>query len=281
MLHSDNDSSSNPISNLSKLALEEGKGQSEDEQLTKRNLYGGAMAISIPSKWRDVSDVRQVPDHQEVYQDCTFVTNNHEQEVVQDGYAGTGGCLVIEILERQDEVNDEEAPHFFFHDLADANQKEENGVGTDSTRNDGATATSSSPSIEYSNIWTVGTEGNGGKGEEGKDKQENGENKNLMPKLSSRVKACSCVGFQSISPLRNQAEVEVGKASEIRVELCVVRLEAVQTDLLISLSMPIFSGETNMGGLSNRKKKKRGQGHSELFKLILADFEVADWSLFA
>ena len=60
------------------------------------------MTISIPLKWCDVSDVQQVPEHQKIYKDFTFATNNHEQEVVQDGYAGTGGCLIIEILERQD-----------------------------------------------------------------------------------------------------------------------------------------------------------------------------------
>ena len=34
------------------------------------DLFGGAITTSIPSSWRDVSQVRQVPDKQEVYQDC-------------------------------------------------------------------------------------------------------------------------------------------------------------------------------------------------------------------
>ena len=34
-------------------------------RLTKRPLFGGAIDIDVPCAWRDVSEVRQVPDHQE------------------------------------------------------------------------------------------------------------------------------------------------------------------------------------------------------------------------
>ncbi len=265
------------------------------------------MVISIPSKWRDVSDVRQVPDHQEVYQDCTFAsTRGQEQEQEQkqeqkqeqeEEVEGTGGCLIIEILERQDDITDEEAPSFFFHDMADANSnqkdehedyRENSNIRTSNAAN-AATATSSSPkspSIEYSNIWTVGIEGKGksdkGGGENQEHSNEENENKNdnLMPNLSTRVKACSCVGIQTVGPMRNQAEIEQGKSSVIKVEMCVVRLEVVQTDLLISLSMPMPMSMPMFSAL-DRKKKKRSQGHSNLFKSILKSFEVVDWSLFA
>lgn len=34
---------------------------------TERSLYGGAMTAAVPKTFDDVSDFRQVPDHQEVF----------------------------------------------------------------------------------------------------------------------------------------------------------------------------------------------------------------------
>lgn len=69
---------------------------------TERSLFGGAISCQIQSSWRDVSDIRQVPDHQEVWQDLD------------------GAVLVVEILQRQ-EVDDPHAATFFFNDLAESN----------------------------------------------------------------------------------------------------------------------------------------------------------------
>ncbi len=69
---------------------------------TERPLFGGALSCDIPTDWRDVSDIRQVPDHQEVWQEMD------------------GSVLVVEILQRQD-VDDPNAALFFFMDLAESN----------------------------------------------------------------------------------------------------------------------------------------------------------------
>ena len=69
-----------------------------------RPLFGGAISCEIPSTWRDVSDIRQVPDHQECWQE------------VDD----SGALLVVEILERQN-VSDANAAAYFFRDLAESN----------------------------------------------------------------------------------------------------------------------------------------------------------------
>ena len=239
-------------------------GLTLESKLVKRGLYGGAMTISIPAEWRDVSDVRQVPDHQEVYQDCTFANNseggnkssNNNASTTNHSLQGTGGCLVVEILERQDDVSDDDATSFFFNDLANANESE--------------TADSSNRSLAYTNIWTVGkAEVASSSSDEKYDNEEN-----LIPNLSARVKACSCIGNQTIGTLRNKDELEEGKASEVIVEMCVIRLEAVQTDLLISLSMPIFSKKVGKKDEGSRKE------HSALYLSILKSFEVLDWSLF-
>ena len=72
-----------------------------------RPLYGGAITCDIKSDWRDVSDIRQVPDHQECYQELE------------------GAVLVVEILERQ-QISDADAAAYFFNDLAESNGSTEN-----------------------------------------------------------------------------------------------------------------------------------------------------------
>jgi hypothetical protein len=74
---------------------------------TQRQLFGGTITCDIPSEWRDVSDIRQVPDHQECFQEID------------------GAALVIEILDQQ-EVPDADAASFFFDDLAESNGSSEN-----------------------------------------------------------------------------------------------------------------------------------------------------------
>jgi Ran-interacting Mog1 protein len=66
-------------------------------------LFGGSATCSLPLSWKDLSTYHEVPDNQE----CFFDDDNQ--------------CLlVIEILERQ-AISDDEAPLFFFNDLAEAN----------------------------------------------------------------------------------------------------------------------------------------------------------------
>lgn len=67
-------------------------------------LFGGAMACEVPAAMTDVSDVRQVPDNQEVYNDID-----------------TGATIIVELLSRHAAVSDEAAAEFFFRDLATAN----------------------------------------------------------------------------------------------------------------------------------------------------------------
>ncbi|GAX14929.1 hypothetical protein FisN_12Lh369 [Fistulifera solaris] len=68
-----------------------------------RQLFGGSIECKVPEGWRDVSDIRQVPDHQECWQD------------------DQGNLLVIEILDYQTDVTDDQAARYFFQDLAESN----------------------------------------------------------------------------------------------------------------------------------------------------------------
>ena len=69
-----------------------------------KELYGGAMSVAVPKRFRDVSDFRPVPDSQEVFT-CL----------------DTSETLIVEILQYQNDVSDEKAAKFFFEELAEQN----------------------------------------------------------------------------------------------------------------------------------------------------------------
>lgn len=75
----------------------------------QRQLFGGAIETLLQSQFVDVSKVRQVPDHQEVFID-------------QDSECS----LIIELLEFESSLpNDTSAIHHYFNDLAEANESTE------------------------------------------------------------------------------------------------------------------------------------------------------------
>ncbi|KAH9826379.1 Ran-interacting Mog1 protein [Teratosphaeria destructans] len=63
-------------------------------------LFGGAIAAKLPSTFADVSDIRQVPDHQEVWLD-------------KDGFTS----VIVEILERVGKSDDIEALKYHLEDI--------------------------------------------------------------------------------------------------------------------------------------------------------------------
>ena len=67
-------------------------------------LFGGAILVTLPSRMEDVSGVRQVPDHQEVFVD-------KETDI----------SFIIEILDYEESISDAEAAVFHFNDLAQCN----------------------------------------------------------------------------------------------------------------------------------------------------------------
>ncbi|KAH0544002.1 hypothetical protein FGG08_001769 [Glutinoglossum americanum] len=58
----------------------------------KVDLFGGAITVDLPDGYADVSDIRQVPDHQEVYLD-------------KDGFAS----IIFDLTEQPDSVTTDEA----------------------------------------------------------------------------------------------------------------------------------------------------------------------------
>jgi len=69
------------------------------------DLYGGAIVCELPESFSDVSELRQIPDHQMVF--CDSVSDR---------------SVIVEILERKSEISDEQAVTWFLQDLATANE---------------------------------------------------------------------------------------------------------------------------------------------------------------
>ena len=197
-------------------------------------LFGGAITCSIPIHWRDVSTVRQVPDNQEVYQDCT---------------EETGAVLVVEILQHQADVKNEDAAMFFFGDLA-----ESNGCGAGWR-------------LEYCRVFS----------ELEADNDEETSEKPLVRDILRRIKQSSsknccvvAIGYQNV--VQGKAYTGTGSAVEkrIKVEMCILRLEHVETDLLMTVSTPLDPVATI----------DAGDQTSVIFRDIVTGFYIEDWSLF-
>lgn len=175
------------------------------------------MVCEIPRDWRDVSDIRQVPDHQEVWQSMN------------------GEVLVIEILERQ-EVGNKEAARFFFSDLAESN---------------GATQVGTSLFQSSTTPPTTAVEG---------------------------AIACAGVGFQKIAIGKNEDIAgRPRKDQEVQwtsVELLVLRLPRVETDLLVTLTKPAPNPSEPPVNAPVTPE------WSSNFQKVLSTLKVRDWGLF-
>ncbi|XP_068175980.1 ran guanine nucleotide release factor [Antennarius striatus] len=71
-------------------------------------LFGGALTAFIPHSATDVSDLREIPDNQEVFT-----------------HAHTDQSLIVELVEYQGHVADHDAARFHFEDIAGSNKASE------------------------------------------------------------------------------------------------------------------------------------------------------------
>ncbi|XP_014750990.1 ran guanine nucleotide release factor isoform X2 [Brachypodium distachyon] len=71
------------------------------ESSTRRPLFGGAISSSFPFRFQDVSNIREVPDHQEVFVD-----------------PARDESLIFELLDLKGEVEDGGSALWFLRDVA-------------------------------------------------------------------------------------------------------------------------------------------------------------------
>ncbi|XP_074309730.1 uncharacterized protein LOC141644156 [Silene latifolia] len=65
------------------------------------SLFGGAISMTFPDRFQDLSNVRQVPDHQEAFSD-----------------PDRDESIIVELLDLKHEVTDENSAVWFLQDLA-------------------------------------------------------------------------------------------------------------------------------------------------------------------
>jgi len=82
------------------------QAESFNQQFVVHKLFGGALECALPARFGDISNVREVPDHQEVFADVD-----------------TDQSIIFELLGLED-VEDSQAAAHFFKDLAAANDAE-------------------------------------------------------------------------------------------------------------------------------------------------------------
>ncbi|XP_051552169.1 ran guanine nucleotide release factor [Myxocyprinus asiaticus] len=75
-----------------------------------RPLFGGALSAVIPPSAQDISDLRQIPDNQEVF-----------------GNSQTDQSIIIELLEYQSQVQNADAARYHFEDVAASNKAADSG----------------------------------------------------------------------------------------------------------------------------------------------------------
>ncbi|XP_012690281.1 ran guanine nucleotide release factor [Clupea harengus] len=76
-----------------------------------RPLFGGALSATIPPSAQDISELREIPDNQEVF-----------------AHRDTDQSIIVEMLEYQSHVEDEDAAKYHFEDVAGSNKASEPGT---------------------------------------------------------------------------------------------------------------------------------------------------------
>ncbi|KAH8584682.1 RAN guanine nucleotide release factor [Cryptosporidium sp. chipmunk genotype I] len=73
-------------------------------EYTNRKLYGGAIELNIPKEFDDISNVRDIPDHQEVFVDKLSECS-----------------IIVEILDLVDSVGRGNVAEYYFKDISEFN----------------------------------------------------------------------------------------------------------------------------------------------------------------
>ncbi|XP_055818655.1 uncharacterized protein LOC129887550 [Solanum dulcamara] len=102
------------------------------DSIVVRPLFGGTISTTFPLRFQDVSNVRQVPDHQEVFVD-----------------PGRDESLIIELLDMKVDVADNGSANWFLQDLA--NEQEAEGT----TITEQSAAVFEAPELLYRNMPAV------------------------------------------------------------------------------------------------------------------------------
>ncbi|VEU37001.1 unnamed protein product [Pseudo-nitzschia multistriata] len=198
-------------------------------------LFGGAIACDLPAGWKDLSDVRPIPDNQECFQNSLVDENPI--------------MLVVEILERQEQIGDQDAASFFFNELAERNDVLQ-------TKNDIRFFTLAEPVLATALLGDASVVAG-----------------------TNTVLTCAGYGYQKVAMGRDydnagNSRRENQEVKCIRVDLCVLRLQAQETDLLVTISRPVDDINLNEASLDS------SSAESAILSQVISTFRIDNWGLF-
>ncbi|KAM4748101.1 ran guanine nucleotide release factor isoform 1-T2 [Rhinophrynus dorsalis] len=78
-----------------------------DTDAAQHPLFGGAFSVILPPSFQDVSELREIPDNQEVF-----------------AHSVTDQSIIVELLEYQEGMTDPDAARYHFDDVASSNDAE-------------------------------------------------------------------------------------------------------------------------------------------------------------
>ncbi|KAL4811125.1 hypothetical protein BDV18DRAFT_128647 [Aspergillus unguis] len=219
--------------------------------LTPQGLYGGAIKAAIPVGWLDASDLRQIPDHQELFLSRTTLSN-----------------LIFEINER---VSEETA-------LASL-QTSPNSAALGS--NPGTTPESIDQAAALYHLNDIRDDDSDVLRIVTLPQQVSLQKLAAARAYKGTVQMSSAPAHSGIPPSIGGAvagsSADGGLESTVSVHYLLVRLEEQATDILIFFNVPHkeFNEKGDSRGLSSEEELA-----SKVIDGLVEKFEVVDWGLF-
>ncbi|KHC58258.1 hypothetical protein MGE_04594 [Candida albicans P75010] len=202
-------------------------------------LYGGAITISkLPNSFIDISQIRQVPDTQEVF--INQLSSHNDSHDVSGSFDHS---FIIDLLERVDPIDYQEAIHLHLQDIVP-------------------------PHVHNQPIEQI-------KQQQEEEEEDNEDDDNDDDGI---IRYFSFVQFKPQYKKFDPNE----SPKQIITLICLIRLEKVDTDVLLQYIIPLKSENENVNvNLEGSTKVDKIVKESyDLFKKIALSFTVKDWNLF-
>lgn len=202
-------------------------------------LYGGAITISkLPNSFIDISQIRQVPDTQEVF--INQLSSHNDSHDVSGSFDHS---FIIDLLQRVDPIDYQEAIHLHLQDIVP-------------------------PHVHNQPIEQIKQQ----QEEEEEDNEDDDNDDDGIIRYFSFVQ--SKPQYKKFDP--NESP------KQIITLICLIRLEKVDTDVLLQYIIPLKSENENVNvNLEGSTKVDKIVKESyDLFKKIALSFTVKDWNLF-
>ncbi|KAJ0816607.1 putative ran-interacting Mog1 protein [Helianthus annuus] len=234
------------------------------EQFPQRQLFGRAISTTFPLRFQDVSNIREVPDHQEVFVD-----------------PARDESLIIELLEMKHDLADNASATWFLQDLATEQAAEGNIVNFLSF----AFFRNLFLLFVYFTIFQRFV----------KKKISLFIFFFVQVTEQSAVFEAQGLGYRYIPSVITTATAQMaiskgrqGREAQnlVKVYLANLRLKGVGTDVLITAYEPVFinpsseSARSVGAGLTVPAAELGRTPMADVFKQVVATFRVNDWNLF-